>query len=123
MRQDIQVYNMEAAMQCQSHLTNGLQELGYYGIEQKALQGNLQNCAGLQGIQPYYNYCQCHSGVSLGDFELSITQHSKDSQPLLNYGPKLRLIIADPIKGIDLREAIAKLRTALKEASDLCHSK
>jgi hypothetical protein len=34
----------------------------------------------------------------------------------LNYGGKLRLLIADPVKGQDLREAISKLKIALKEA-------
>lgn len=41
---------------------------------------------------------------------------STDAEPLLNYGAKLRLLMADPMKGHDLREAISQLKTALKEA-------
>jgi hypothetical protein len=56
----------------------------------------------------------CGHPSSLGDYEISIQQIGQ-GEPLLNYGPKLRLIMADPFKGIDLREAIAKLKSALKE--------
>jgi len=62
---------------------------------------------------PYWiQSCTC---PSLGDYEISIQQIGH-GEPLLNYGPKLRLLMADPYKGSDLREAIAKLKTALKEA-------
>jgi hypothetical protein len=56
----------------------------------------------------------CGHPSSPGDYEIWIQQIGQ-GEPLLNYGPKLRLIMADPFKGIDLREAIAKLKSALKE--------
>jgi len=63
---------------------------------------------------PYWvTPCPC---PSLGDYEISIQQIG-DGEPLLNYGAKLRLLMAEPIKGIDLREAIAKLKLALKECT------
>jgi hypothetical protein len=46
------------------------------------------------------------------DFELVIEKVG--SEIVLDYGAKLRLLIADPFQGIDLREAIAKLKEALK---------
>jgi hypothetical protein len=46
------------------------------------------------------------------DFELVIEKVG--SEIVLDYGAKLRLLMADPFKGIDLREAIAKLKEALK---------
>jgi hypothetical protein len=46
------------------------------------------------------------------DFELVIEKVG--SEIVLDYGAKLRLLIADPFAGIDLREAIAKLKEALK---------
>ena len=62
---------------------------------------------------PYWvQTCNC---PSLGDYEISIQQIGQ-GEPLLNYGPKLRLLMADPYKGVELRDAIAKLKTALKEA-------
>jgi hypothetical protein len=58
--------------------------------------------------------CPC---PSLGDYEISIQQIG-DGEPVLNYGAKLRLIMAEPLKGIDLREAIAKLKSALKQCKN-----
>jgi len=46
------------------------------------------------------------------DFELVIEKVG--SEIVLDYGAKLRLLMADPFKGIDLREAISKLKEALK---------
>jgi hypothetical protein len=66
--------------------------------------------------QSSYGWIQAYPcPSSLGDYEISIQQIGQ-GEPLLNYGPKLRLLMADPFKGIDLREAIAKLKIALKEA-------
>jgi hypothetical protein len=45
------------------------------------------------------------------DFELWIEKVGSDI--VLDYGAKLRLLIADPFKGQNLREAIAKLKEAL----------
>jgi hypothetical protein len=76
-------------------------------------QAQLAQCAqsmiGIAGT-PYWA-CTCSS---LGDYEISIHQIGH-GEPLLNYGPKLRLLMADPYKGVELRDAIAKLKTALKE--------
>ena len=65
-------------------------------------------------IQPYIYTCHCPVPTSPHDFEIQIEQIGT-GEPVLNYGAKLRLIMADPIKGHDLREAIAKLKIALKE--------
>lgn len=70
-----------------------------------------------QALQWYYNPCPYSSThCAERDFELVIEEVAKDSEPRLDFGPKLRLLIADPIRGIDLREAIAKLKIALREA-------
>ena len=58
-----------------------------------------------------YGYCQCSPRLPR-DFELVIEKVG--SEIVLDYGAKLRLLMADPFKGIDLREAIAKLKEALK---------
>jgi hypothetical protein len=48
----------------------------------------------------------------LRDFELVIEKVG--SEIVLDYGAKLRLLMADPFKGMDLREAIEQLKEALK---------
>jgi hypothetical protein len=58
-----------------------------------------------------YGYCQSSPRLPR-DFELVIEKVG--SEIVLDYGAKLRLLIADPFAGIDLREAIAKLKEALK---------
>lgn len=81
-----------------------------------------QNCQ--QGILPnplypqqsLIQYCYCSPPRDLHAFEIVIEQLSTDGEPLLNYGAKLRLLMADPVHGHDLREAIQKLKIALKEA-------
>ena len=83
-------------------------------------QGNCsQGMQGGYGWQPqpsYIQYCYCSPPRELHAFEIVIEQLSTDSEPLLNYGAKLRLLMADPVKGHDLREALQKLKVALKEA-------
>jgi hypothetical protein len=78
--------------------------------------GYQQNCG--QSILPYIpciqNYpCHCDRREP-ADFELRIEQIGS-GEPRLHYGEKLRLVMADPVQGVDLRDAIAKLKTALKE--------
>jgi hypothetical protein len=84
--------------------------------QQQALNGSGQAWGGqyLGGGYGWIGPCTC---PSLGDYEISIQQIG-DGEPLLNYGAKLRLIMAEPFKGIDLREAIAKLKTALKQCKN-----
>jgi hypothetical protein len=68
-----------------------------------------------QGIWDYNSLLpyQCQSAPPrLNDFELVIEKTG--SEIVLDYGAKLRLLIADPFKGIDLREAITKLKEALQ---------
>lgn len=72
------------------------------------------NCGcGILGCQCHYHY---HSAADRGirDFEVLIEASGKDTVTL-NYGAKLRLVMADPIKGHDLRMALAALQAALKE--------
>lgn len=94
--------------------------LEYYNNDWQA-----QNCLGqlvpqqgsYLGYQPYIQYYHCHcSPRDLHNFEIAIEQLSTDGEPVLNYGAKLRLLMADPYKGVELREAIHKLKLALKEA-------
>src|SRR4029077_14413971 len=82
---------------------------------QGQLGGNLGQ--GLMGCTPLNNWPQCYypplpSPRLPRDFELVIEKVG--SEIVLDYGAKLRLLIADPFAGIDLREAIAKLKEALK---------
>jgi phosphatidylethanolamine-binding protein (PEBP) family uncharacterized protein len=82
-------------------------------------QSQLQNCSlGLGGYNclPQTQYWYTAPPPSLHDYEIVISQLTATADPILNYGAKLRLLIADPIKGHDLREAIHKLKIALKEA-------
>lgn len=66
---------------------------------------------------PNVHYCYCSQlRADLADFEIVIEQLGTMIEPRLNYGAKLRLLMADPIKGHDLREALARLKVALKEA-------
>lgn len=108
----------------------GIQVLGEQMVDQQSLLstqygtglagyagGSLaQNCQGYNQIAPQWGYCyrECVTR-DLRDFELQIEQQ-RGAEPKLNFGEKLRLLIADPIQGIDLREAISKLKIALKQA-------
>jgi hypothetical protein len=65
---------------------------------------------GCSQLLPYY--CTPPSPRLPRDFELMIEKVG--SEIMLDYGAKLRLLMADPFAGIDLREAIAKLKEALK---------
>jgi hypothetical protein len=81
-----------------------------------SIQGQIAGSYG-QGLGGYnlplqcYGYCQPSPRLPR-DFELVIEKVG--SEIMLDYGAKLRLLIADPFAGIDLREAIAKLKEALK---------
>jgi len=100
-------------------------QLEVYGVQQQAgleqyngfLSGNNLGCVPFPYYQPQIVYSYLQSPPrELCDYEIQITQFSAGSDPTLNYGAKLRLVMADPIKGHDLREALAKLKVALKEA-------
>jgi len=65
------------------------------------------NVGGLGYLQHYQ--CACKT---VGPFELVVEKLGEKIS--LDYGSELRLLIADPIKGIDLRDAINKLKEALK---------
>jgi hypothetical protein len=80
-------------------------------------QSNAQDQMGPQGFGGYnlpvqWSYYNPPSPRLPRDFELVIEKVG--SEIVLDYGAKLRLLIADPFAGIDLREAIAKLKEALK---------
>jgi hypothetical protein len=85
-----------------------------------SIQGQMSGSLGqAMGCTPLYTWPQCYypplpSPRLPRDFELVIEKVG--SEIVLDYGAKLRLLIADPIKGIDLREAIQKLKEAL------CHN-
>jgi hypothetical protein len=74
-----------------------------------SIQGQGLGCSQLL---PSYCYSNLPSPRLPRDFELVIEKVG--SEIVLDYGAKLRLLIADPFAGIDLREAIAKLKEALK---------
>jgi hypothetical protein len=81
------------------------------------IQGQLGGSLGqAMGCTPLNTWPQCYSPLPSPrlprDFELVIEKVG--SEIVLDYGAKLRLLIADPIKGIDLREAIQKLKDALR---------
>jgi hypothetical protein len=77
---------------------------------QDQIAGSLGQGLGCSQLLPYY--CTPPSPRLPRDFELVIEKVG--SEIVLDYGAKLRLLMADPFKGIDLREAIAKLKEALK---------
>jgi hypothetical protein len=81
-----------------------------------SIQDQLAGSCG-QGLLGYNLPLQCYGYYQPSprlprDFELVIEKVG--SEIVLDYGAKLRLLMADPFKGIDLREAIAKLKEALK---------
>jgi hypothetical protein len=64
-------------------------------------------------LQPYWcNQPYVSAQRELRARELVIEQAGNTMR--LDYGSELRLLIADPIKGIDLREAIQKLKEAMQ---------
>jgi hypothetical protein len=82
-----------------------------------SIEGQIGSLGQAMGCTPPYLLPQCYypplpSPRLPRDFELVIEKVG--SEIVLDYGAKLRLLIADPFKGIDLREAIAKLKEALK---------
>jgi hypothetical protein len=90
-----------------------------YGLWQmNGLQSQLNCSQGVFGypVQANIHYCYCSPPRDLHDFEIVIEQLGTMAEPRLNYGAKLRLLMADPIRGHDLREALAKLQVALREA-------
>jgi hypothetical protein len=94
----------------------------YHGLtnQQNSTLGSLQSqmagCLQSGSVQPYMHYCYCLPPRELGDFEIVIEQTLVGTEPRLNYGAKLRSLMADPIHGHDLRDAISRLKIALKEA-------
>jgi hypothetical protein len=85
-------------------------QLEVYRSNSIGMAGSLgQGLAGVNLPSCYYAPVPARSPR---DFELVIEKVG--SEIVLDYGAKLRLLIADPFQGIDLREAIAKLKEALK---------
>jgi hypothetical protein len=74
----------------------------------------LDYCQTIQPSQQHYHYhnsCLCGCRSQPHDSEIVVELVGKEIK--LDYGPRLRLLIADPIKGHDLRYALAKLQEAL----------
>jgi hypothetical protein len=93
---------------------NGQIELYSGNSIQDQIAGSLGQA---MGCTPLNSWPQCYSYTPPSprlprDFELVIEKVG--SEIVLDYGAKLRLLMADPFAGIDLREAIAKLKEALK---------
>jgi hypothetical protein len=107
---DLELEIRRDQLNAQSLNCSHLLQSGYAGQLDQAWCGQ----AYLQGSPCLVGQCTC---PALGDYEISIQQIGQE-EPLLNYGAKLRLIMADPLKGIDLREAIAKLKSALKQCKN-----
>jgi hypothetical protein len=77
-----------------------------------SIQGQIAGFGQGLGCSQLPYYCTPPSPRLPRDFELVIEKVG--SEIMLDYGAKLRLLMADPFAGIDLREAIAKLKEALK---------
>jgi hypothetical protein len=95
---------------------NGQIELYGGNSLERQISGNISQA--MMGCTPLNTWPQCYYAPSPRlprDFELVIEKVGSDI--VLDYGAKLRLLIADPFKGIDLREAIAKLKEALKNGA------
>jgi hypothetical protein len=97
---------------------NGQIELYGGNSLERLISGNINQA--MMGCTPLNTCPQCYyapvpSPRLPRDFELVIEKVGSDI--VLDYGAKLRLLIADPFKGIDLREAIAKLKEALKNGA------
>jgi hypothetical protein len=90
---------------------NSMQNQYGQGLGGQGLGG--QGLGGSNMLLQCYGYCQSSPRLPR-DFELVIEKVG--SEIVLDYGAKLRLLMADPFAGIDLREAIAKLKEALKIA-------
>jgi hypothetical protein len=109
----------------QSRLQNALSIVGNAsGLQSGFTSGNVYDPYPVQ-TPPQYNY-HYHSCGSLGcqicvssprlprDTELSVELVGKECR--LDYGGRLRSVIADPIKGHDIRDALCRLQAALREA-------
>lgn len=65
-------------------------------------------------LQPQIVY-QCPRS-DLGELEFRIWPYGKEVW--MDYGSRLKILMADPIRGIDLREAVQKLKEALQKMEE-----
>jgi hypothetical protein len=91
---------------------NGQTELYNANSMQAQIAGSLGPGLGCSELLPSYYYSNLPSPRLPRDYELVIEKVG--SEIVLDYGAKLRLLMADPFAGMDLREAIANLKEALK---------
>jgi hypothetical protein len=109
----MQTYNRleTLAPQHQDYVTYQLQN---GGLQSSTSPYGLDYCQSIQPGQHYHYHCGylgcCHP-VQPHDNELVVELVDKEIK--LNYGARLRALMADPIKGHDLRCALAKVQEAL----------
>jgi hypothetical protein len=95
MNQAVEIYDAQRQMQ---------------NIQSQMGAGSLGSYVGGLG---YLQQCQCVCKTA-GPRPFELVVEKLGDKISLDYGSELRLLIADPIRGIDLREAIQKLKEALK---------
>jgi hypothetical protein len=90
------------------------QALEVYNLsaQQMGQLGQLQSQCGSTGISNYLGYVQQVIESRPNPFELVIEKIG--DRISLDYGSELRLLMADPVKGMKLREALELLKEALK---------
>jgi hypothetical protein len=96
---------------------NGLDIVGSDFAGNQIGSGQLQGSASLQAygqsILPYQYYYQAPVPIEREPRTRELVIEQVGDTIRLDYGAELRVLIADPIRGIDLREGISKLKEAL----------
>lgn len=85
-------------------------------LQQQGMPSVLQGMSSaLQGCSSYLPQCYPYQTIverEPGPFEIKVQKCG--NQIRMDYGAELRILMADPFKGIDLREAVQKLKEALE---------
>jgi hypothetical protein len=86
-------------------------EMNALDIVGSTLASQLQG--GQSMVQPYWCY-QAQVPVEREPRPCELVMERVGNTMRLDYGVELRLLIADPIRGIDLRDALQKLKEAMQ---------
>lgn len=83
-------------------------------LDQQNQQLGMNGLAGYSSgyLQQYLSPCQTIVEREPASFEIKVQKCG--NQIRMDYGAGLRILMADPFKGIDLREAVQKLKEALE---------
>lgn len=103
-------------------LANGSPQQALHHLQQGLYGGSfIGDCSSgyMQQLQPaQWVYCQGHCSRPSSPLPREFRIFPYGTEVRMDYGEELKVWMADPIKGIDLREAVQKLKEALLELEE-----